>query len=86
MHKHTKLAPALRREVYERWKHGDLSLRALAAIYHVDKRVVQRIIFRGAKGDFSVHDSTNDRYRPSAQKQKEGVRSKRSKKVRTRKK
>lgn len=31
--------------------------------YHVDKQIVQRILLRGRLGDFSVHDSTNHRFR-----------------------
>lgn len=62
MHKHTKVPPALRREVYRRWIAGK-SQRFLADEYHVDKRIIGRIIVRGRFGDFSVHDSTNSRYR-----------------------
>lgn len=38
------------------------SHRWLADEYHVDKRVIGRIIVRGRYRDFSVHDSTNHRY------------------------
>lgn len=62
MHKNTKLPPVIRREVYLLWKQGK-SQRWLADEYHVDKRVIGRIIVRGRHGDFSVHDSTNHRYR-----------------------
>lgn len=62
MHKHTKVPPVLRREVYERWVGGE-SQRALADEYHVDKKIIGRIVVRGRLGDFSVHDSANMRYR-----------------------
>lgn len=62
MHKHTKLPPTMRQEVYTRWI-GGKSQRFLADEYHVDKVVIKRIIVRGRLGDFSVHDSTNERYR-----------------------
>jgi transposase InsO family protein len=62
MHKNTKLPPALRREVYGRWVTGR-SQRSLADEYHVDKRVIGRIVVRGRLQDFSVHDSGNKRYR-----------------------
>ena len=62
MHKHTKVPPVLRREVYRRWVEGR-SQRWLADEYHVDKRIIGRIVVRGRLGDFSVHDSTNERYR-----------------------
>ncbi len=65
MHPHTKLTPVFRKEIYEKWQKGKggLSLRVLAAEYHVDKRVISRIIERGSRGDFSVHNSTNVKYR-----------------------
>jgi hypothetical protein len=67
MHPNTKLTPILRKEIYEKWRKGkgSVSLRVLAAEYHVDKRVISRIIERGRGGDFSVHTSTNHRYRKS---------------------
>ena len=68
MHKSTKLTPILRKEVYEKWKSGEYSLRKLAVEYHVDKKVIQRILERGKKGDFSVHDSTNQRYKKDKNK------------------
>lgn len=63
MHKHTKLPPNMRREVYHRWCTGKYSLRELGRRYHVDKNVIHLILLRGRLGDFSVHDSTNKRYR-----------------------
>ena len=63
MHKSTKVPPALRREVYRQWCTGSWSQRKLADEYHVDKKIIRRIIVRGRLGDFSVHDSTNVRYR-----------------------
>lgn len=63
MHKNTKLPERMRREVYEKWTGGSWSQRRLADEYHVDKRVIGRIIVRGRRGDFKVHDSTNHRYR-----------------------
>lgn len=67
MHQNTKLTPVLRKEIYGKWRKskGVLSLRVLAAEYHVDKRVISRIIERGRGGDFSVHSSTNHRYQKS---------------------
>lgn len=62
MHKNTKIPPVLRREIYHLWIQGK-SQRWFADEYHVDKKVIGRIIVRGRLGDFSVHDSTNHRYR-----------------------
>lgn len=70
MHSSTKLVPALRKEVYKEWRTGKYSLRELAASYHVDKRVISRVIERGKKGDFSVHDTVNHRYKKGARKAK----------------
>lgn len=63
MHKSTKLTPTLRREVYDQWINHTRSLRDLARSYHVDKHVISRVLARGKLKDFSVHDSTNRRYR-----------------------
>lgn len=63
MHKHTRLTPSLRRDLYESWKKGRLSFRALGRRYQVDKNTVKKVILRGKLGDFSIHDSTNHRYR-----------------------
>jgi len=52
----------MRVEVYGRWK-GGKSQRFLADEYHVDKKIISRIVVRGRMNDFSVHDSTNERYR-----------------------
>ena len=62
MHKHTKLTEVLRREVFNLWKKGEHSQRELADLYHVDKRVIGRVIERGTHGDFTVHTSVNRRY------------------------
>lgn len=63
MHKSTKLPPNMRREVYRKWCSGRFSARRLGQEYHVDKNVILDLLLRGRLGDFSVHDSTNKRYR-----------------------
>ena len=63
MHKNTKLTPTLRREVYNLWVKGIYSFRQLSGQYHVDKNIISKVVLRGKLGDFSVHDSTNRRYR-----------------------
>jgi transposase InsO family protein len=63
MHKNTKLTPTLRREVYHHWQNSRYSFRQLADKYHVDKNIVCKVVIRGKLGDFSVHDSTNHRFR-----------------------
>lgn len=63
MHKHTKLTPSLRREIYQKWCLHRYSFRQLAKDYHVDKNIIRTAVLRGRLGDFTVHDSTNHRYR-----------------------
>lgn len=62
MHKSTKLTPVLRKEIFTRWKTAGVSQRQLAKEYHVDKRVIGRIVERGKIGDFDVHSSVNIRF------------------------
>jgi transposase InsO family protein len=88
MHKHTKLSPKLREEVYAKWCQTGRSFRSLGKEYHVDKNVIGTVIERGRKRDFSVHDSTNHRYRKvefgikKLAKAEEKVRRKLEKKIR----
>jgi len=63
MHKSTKLTPSLRRSIYQIWSKSNVSLRKLADQYHVDKNIIKVVVLRGKIGDFTVHDSTNHRYR-----------------------
>lgn len=63
MHKNTKLTPTLRRDIYNLWVKRIHSLRKLGKTYHVDKNIIKTVIVRGRLGDFSVHDSTNHRFR-----------------------
>jgi hypothetical protein len=70
MHAATKLTAIMRKEIFSRWKKGDVSLRELGRKYHVDKKVIQRIVARGQAGDFSVHSSVNIRYLPASKKKR----------------
>jgi transposase InsO family protein len=63
MHKHTKLTPRVRKSIYQQWCEQKVSFRSLGKKYHVDKNVIRTVIERGRLNDFSVHDSTNNRYR-----------------------
>lgn len=63
MHKYTKLTSTLRRHVYQLWEKGFHSYRKLGKMYHVDKNVIRTVVLRGKIGDFTIHDSTNHRYR-----------------------
>lgn len=63
MHKHTKLTPVVRKQIYQQWCQTGASFRSLGREYHVDKNVIRTIMERGRLNDFSVHDSTNHKYR-----------------------
>lgn len=62
MHKNTKLTPIRRKEIYILWLAGR-TVSDLALTFLVTRRVIYRILMRGRQGDFSVHRSTNHRYR-----------------------
>jgi len=80
MHRNTKLTEPLRKEVFAKWKAGGNSIRGLAREYHVDKKVIQRVILRGKEGDFAVRKSTNHRYIKSTANRRSAVRSGKSSK------
>lgn len=63
MHKSTKLAPKTRKIIYVEWCKSHGSFRSLARRYHVDKNIIKKVVTYGRLGDFSIHDSTNKRYR-----------------------
>lgn len=49
--------------IYQDWCCNKWSFRKLGIHYHVDKNIIRKVITAGRLGDFSVHDSTNKRYR-----------------------
>ncbi len=63
MHKNTKLTSILRREIYQRYCQERCSFRSLGKEYHVDKKIIKKVIIRGRIGDFTVHDNTNHRFK-----------------------
>ena len=63
MHKNSKLTPVLRREIYQKYCQGRYSFRSLGKEYHVDKKIIKKVIIRGRIGDFTIHDSTNHRFK-----------------------
>lgn len=63
MHKSTKLTSSVRRIIYAEWCAKRPSLRSLGIRYHVDKNIIRKVVTLGRLGDFTVHDSTNRRYR-----------------------
>ncbi len=64
MHKSTKLTSSLRHTIYIEWcAKTRPSYRTLATRWHVDKNIIRKVVTLGRLGDFTVHDSTNRRYR-----------------------
>lgn len=63
MHKNTKLTSILRREIYSKYYQGGHSFRSLGKEYHVDKGIIKKVIIRGRVGNFTIHDSTNHRFK-----------------------
>lgn len=63
IHKNAKLTPRQRTDIYERYRRDHVGTAALAREYHVTRTVIYRIIHRGRHRDFSLHASTNHRYR-----------------------
>lgn len=62
MHKNTKLPPVTRKEICELYQENK-RITDLAVIFRVTRPVIYKIIKRGSLGDFSVHKSTNHRYK-----------------------
>lgn len=62
MHKNTKLTPIRRKEIYVLWLSGRM-ISDLALTFRVTRPIIYRVLLRARHGDFSVHRSTNHRYR-----------------------
>lgn len=63
IHKNTKLTPEQRKEIYRAYYHESQRVTDLAQDYRVSRPTIYKVLKRGRKQDFSVHDSTNQRYR-----------------------
>lgn len=63
IHKNTKLTPAQRQEIYRAYYQESQRVSDLARDYRVSRPTIYQTLQRGRKQDFSVHDSTNKRYR-----------------------
>jgi len=62
MHKNTKVTPVCRREIYKLWQNGT-KVTHLAKKFNVTRPVIYEILKRARIRDFSVHDSTNKRFK-----------------------
>lgn len=62
MHKHTKLLPYQRREIYRRWLQGE-KIAHLAAKYEVSRKTIYEVLKKAKSGVFVNYSSMNYRYR-----------------------
>lgn len=62
MHKSSKITPVCRREIYVLWLKGK-KVSVLAREFHVTRRVIYTILKRARLKDFSIHKSTNERFK-----------------------
>ncbi len=62
MHKNTRITPYFRKVIYEKWQIG-ITIKSLAKTFNVSRTTIYKIIERGGEKDFSVHKSTNNRYK-----------------------
>jgi len=63
IHKRTRLTPIQRRELYDDYHINRLRVCNLIRKYRVSAPIVYKILKRGRQRDFSVHRSTNARFR-----------------------
>ena len=66
IHKRTKLTPQQREEIYRRHHTEHIRVALLAEEYHVSRPTIYKILARGRKRDFSIHNSCNARFRTLA--------------------
>ena len=63
IHKRTRLTPIQRAEIYRIYHGEGKKVIDLAEAYHVSRPTIYKIIRRGRQRDFSIHNSTNKRFR-----------------------
>jgi len=63
IHKRTRLTPIQREEIYRAYHEGKKKVSELAESYHVSRPTIYKILQRGREKDFSIHKSTNKRFR-----------------------
>jgi len=63
VHKNTKLMPKQREALYKDFHENHIRKCDLARKYNISRPIVDKIINRGRKKDFSIHRSTNKRFR-----------------------
>ncbi len=63
IHKRTRLTPVQRQEIYDAHFKKKRRVCDLAREYHVSRPTIYKILERGRQNDFSIHKSTNARFR-----------------------
>jgi len=63
IHKRARLTPVQRREIFDKYFNKGVRICDLCRQYSVSRPTIYRALERGRDKDFSVHDSTNKRYR-----------------------
>ena len=63
IHKNTRLTPRQRKEVYEDYYNHHIRKCDLVKKYGVSRPTIDKILYRGRNNDFSIHNSTNKRFR-----------------------
>lgn len=63
IHKSTRIAPIQRKELVARYFQKGVRIATLAREYRVSRNTIYNIINRSRLNDFSIHKSTNQRYR-----------------------
>lgn len=63
IHKKTRLTPFQRQEIYKSYYEDNKKVSALAEEYHVSRPTIYKILRRGRNKDFTIHRSTNKRFR-----------------------
>jgi len=63
IHKKTRLTPIQRKELYRAYFDHKKRICDLARAYHVSRPTIYKILKRGRLQDFSIHKSTNKRFR-----------------------
>lgn len=63
IHKRARLTPIQRQEIFEKYYRQDVRICDLCRQYSVSRPTIYRVLERGRKKDFSLHQSTNKRFR-----------------------
>jgi len=63
IHKKTRLTPVQRKEICDKHFKDKIRVSILSREYHVSRPTIYKILHRGRKNDYSIHKSTNARFR-----------------------